>query len=196
MLVDHSRKKLLNAIVFFTTNTKYCGKTKLLKLLYFLDFIHFRETGRSVTGLKYETWGLGPVPRNFFNELNKQPEDLRSHISTYPKILEKFGSHFLKIRPRRNFDDQWFSRREIRILTRLVHTFRDTQAEKMVEETHLPGKPWKTTMDTKGKNSEIDYMLALDGSPGAIPPEEAIERMEDSKIIRKAFNAPRNSPIP
>jgi len=38
------------------------GKTKLFKLLYLLDFHHFRETGRSVTGLEYRAWKHGPVP--------------------------------------------------------------------------------------------------------------------------------------
>ena len=33
MLRDHSREKLLNAVVYFATNTKFCGKTKLYKLL-------------------------------------------------------------------------------------------------------------------------------------------------------------------
>ena len=59
MLIDHHREKLINAIIFFLQNTKYCGKTKLFKLLYLLDFMHFRATGRSVTGMKYYAWGHG-----------------------------------------------------------------------------------------------------------------------------------------
>ena len=53
MMVPHDRDKLINAIVFFAKNTKYCGKIKLIKLLYLLDFEHFRQTGRSVTGMDY-----------------------------------------------------------------------------------------------------------------------------------------------
>ena len=48
MLISRDREKLVNAIVFFADNTRYCGKTKLFKLLYLLDLHHFRETGRSV----------------------------------------------------------------------------------------------------------------------------------------------------
>lgn len=51
MFVSSTREKLINAIVFFAANTRHCGKVKLFKLLYLLDFAHFRETGRSVTGL-------------------------------------------------------------------------------------------------------------------------------------------------
>jgi hypothetical protein len=36
MLIDTHREKLINAIVYFASNTKYCGKVKLFKLLYIL----------------------------------------------------------------------------------------------------------------------------------------------------------------
>jgi hypothetical protein len=51
MLVTHEREKLINAILYFAHETKYLGKFKLFKLLYLLDFEHFRLTGHSVTEL-------------------------------------------------------------------------------------------------------------------------------------------------
>src|SRR3990172_2038157 len=42
MLLSHEREKLINAIIFFADNTRFLGKTKLCKLLYFLDFGHFK----------------------------------------------------------------------------------------------------------------------------------------------------------
>jgi uncharacterized phage-associated protein len=63
MEIDRQREKL--AAAFFAANTKYCGVTKLCKLLYFLDFIHYRQTGRTVTGLEYRAWPKGPVPVAF-----------------------------------------------------------------------------------------------------------------------------------
>ena len=72
MIVTHHREKLINAIIYFATHTKYCGKTKLLKLLYFLDFSHFKRTGKSVTGLDYFAWGMGPVPKELFKEFDRK----------------------------------------------------------------------------------------------------------------------------
>ena len=46
MLIEHNREKLINSIIYFISNTKYCGKTKLFKLLYYLDFMHFIGTKR------------------------------------------------------------------------------------------------------------------------------------------------------
>ncbi len=58
MLIEHDRAKLLNSIIYFLSNTKSCGKTKLFKLLYYLDFMHFREIGWSVTNLDYYAWNF------------------------------------------------------------------------------------------------------------------------------------------
>ena len=55
---------MLNAIIYMANNTMFCGKTKLLKLLYFLDFKHFNQTAKSVTGLDYFSLEKGTVPKN------------------------------------------------------------------------------------------------------------------------------------
>jgi len=85
MIITHHREKLINAIIYFANNTKRCGKTKLLKLLYFLDFRHFKQTGKSVTGLDYYAWDMGPVPKDLYNELDAMKPDLKSAIKELPK---------------------------------------------------------------------------------------------------------------
>src|SRR4051794_32133240 len=69
MFVSRDREKLINAIIFFSRNTKHCHTLKLFKLLSFLDFEHFRQTGRTVTGLTYAAWENGPVPPALFREI-------------------------------------------------------------------------------------------------------------------------------
>lgn len=59
MFVSHDREKLINAIVRFTRYTNHCHKLKLFMLLNFLDFEHYRQTGRPSIGLKYGAWGMG-----------------------------------------------------------------------------------------------------------------------------------------
>ena len=51
----YSREKQKNALLYFIghTNNSKLGKTKLLKLLYFLDFGFFEKHDRSVTGDVY-----------------------------------------------------------------------------------------------------------------------------------------------
>ena len=85
MIITHHREKLINTIIYFAQNTKNCGKTKLMKLLYFLDFTHFKQTGKSVTGLDYYTWEWGPVPKELFKELDDMKPDLKSAIKISPQ---------------------------------------------------------------------------------------------------------------
>lgn len=82
-LTNTYRQKLLNAIIYFTKNVKRPSKLKIFKLLYFLDFEHFRITGKSVTGLDYYALDFGPVPMDLFGQIsdNKVPEDFRKYVS-------------------------------------------------------------------------------------------------------------------
>lgn len=82
MLITHEREKMIQAIIYFAQNTHYCGKTKLFKLLYFLDFEHYKITGRSVTGLKYSAWKMGSVPTALYEELDLPDPDFASAIKT------------------------------------------------------------------------------------------------------------------
>lgn len=81
MFISHHREKLLNAIIYFTAKTKRCHTLKLFKLLYFLDFEHFRQTGQSVTGLRYVAWPKGPAPDELWHELDAPKPDLAAAIS-------------------------------------------------------------------------------------------------------------------
>ena len=63
MLVSHSRDKLINAILYFAEHTRGLGNIKLFKPLYPLDFEHFRQTARPVTGMEYRAWKMGPRRR-------------------------------------------------------------------------------------------------------------------------------------
>ena len=186
VLITHYREKLLNALVYFSKNTKACGKTKLFKLLYFLDFIHFRETGKSVTGLEYYAWERGPVPQDLFFEMDQPSSDLKETIALL-KAAEDDDSKLCRIISKRPFDSKWFSKRELKLLETLSCIFRDAPAKDMVEVTHLPGTPWDRTMREKGKGKKIDYRLAVDGSKGSLTMEEIEERATEIREVLEAF---------
>jgi uncharacterized phage-associated protein len=185
MIVTHHREKLINAIIYFADQTKYCGKTKLLKLLYFLDFSHFKQTGKSITGLDYFAWEMGPVPNDLFEELtdNMKP-DMRASIHDLPA-----GEGFQQIRPKKKFDNRYFSKKEIRLLEDLAFIFEDAKADAMVESTHLKNEPWDKTFKEKGEFQKIDYMLAIDSDIVSMPYDEAKERRQERSEIYKIFGA-------
>ena len=173
MLIDHSQKKLLNAIAFFVVNTKYCGKTKLYKLLYFLDFEHYSVTGRSVTGLNYFAWPKGPVPIDIHEAIDDENDLLKGYfrVSTREAVN---GHQITELAPLFTFEEDNFSRREKKLLNKLSSQYQNSYAEDMVEATHLENQPWdKIYNQLNLRQNLIPYNLALKSS----------EKSEMAKVI-------------
>ena len=181
MIIRHEREKLFNAIVYFVKNTKYCGKTKLFKLLYFLDFTAFKEFGINVTGLDYYTWPKGPAPISLHNEFKHPSEEFGKRFS----VIKYEESDRLNIRPKEGikFDPGYFSKGELQILEQLAYIYKDAQATDMVEITHLRNSPWDKTVNTKGKNKIIDYILAFDADNKSLSLEQYKEIKETREIM-------------
>lgn len=160
MIVNHHREKLIHAIVYFAHHTKYCGKIKLIKLLYLLDFEHFRQTGRSVTGADYHAWKMGPVPLTLFQEWDTPETDFSQAIAIEPeKIFDYMRETAV---PRVAFDDSHFTKRELRIMAQLAERFRDSLSKPMIDVTHAELGPWEKIWDSgRGNNERIPYPLAI-----------------------------------
>lgn len=160
MHIDHHREKLIQVVTYFALNVRKLGKVKLFKLLYFVDFMHYRETGRSVTGMDYFAWKMGPVPVVLHNELDAPGSDWEGKVEFSEKVLAS-GS-MLTVKPRGTFDPKHFSRRELKLLEKLAKTFYDSSAEEMIEETHLENSPWHKVWELEGaRQKQIPYEYAL-----------------------------------
>ncbi len=170
MLISREREKLINTIVFFARNTRFCGKTKLFKLLYLLDFHHFRATGRSVTGLEYRAWKLGPVPFELVQEWEAFEPDLAAAIDVVPEPV--FDHDRLRIEPKAEFDDRHFTKRELRLMQELAERHRDEMTGPLIGLTHEERGPWDKIWDSgRGNDERIPYALAV---PDDDPNREAI----------------------
>src|SRR5262245_35848072 len=160
MLISRNREKLINAIVYFASNTRYCGKVKLFKLLYLLDFAHYRETGRSVTGLDYVAWKLGPVPVELAQEWDQLEPDMAEAIEIVPEKVIDYERE--RVVPRARFDDSLFTRRELTLMQRIVEQHAKDLSKPMVNVTHEERGPWATIWDNgRGLNQRIPYMLGV-----------------------------------
>lgn len=160
MLIHREREKLCQAIVFFAQNTRKLGKTKLFKLLYFLDFEHFKLRGRSVTGSEYYAWPKGPVPKALFEEFEHPGKDLLQCVQ-FSKIATQRGG-MNKVTSKTKFDSRVFSKRELALMKSLAERYLDSTADEMIEQTHLENRPWHQIYEVSGrKQAEIPYELAL-----------------------------------
>jgi uncharacterized phage-associated protein len=158
--LNRARKK--NAILYFASNTRACGKVKLFKLLYLLDFEHFRQTGRSVTGYEYEAWKFGPVPAELMEEWEALEDDLREYVTIKPEqVIDYFRETVVPV-PRAEFDDSDFTPRQLQLMEALVERYRDTLSERMIDVTHAQNGAWdRVWAGGDGRQQPIPYALAL-----------------------------------
>jgi uncharacterized phage-associated protein len=184
---NKSKEKRINAILFFCKNTKYLSLTKLCKLLYFLDFIHFKEVGRPVTDLEYFAWDLGPVPTKLYFEVKskKAPKEILQCIRE-EKDADTGREKGTFFRSSQNPKLDVFSERELRILENVSYIYNEANADDMIEITHLKNQPWDITIKSKGEKAKIDFILALD-SEALIDEDLAKERIKLSQEMNQLF---------
>ncbi len=187
--MNHYRAKLLNAILYFCENTKRCNTTKLLKLLSFLDFTHFKQTGYPSLGLVYYAWKHGPVPRDVYEEIKdgNVPSDFADKLAAipqdwgaeYPEIQE----FVFKVKAKVKADTSIFTPREMKLLNLLCDIYRDATASQMSEVTHLHKAPWDVTVKTKGCYKPIDYVLCIDDESPLSEEEAEIKLKEHFEVL-------------
>jgi uncharacterized phage-associated protein len=184
ILIDFSREKLIHSIIYFLENTKYCFKTKLFKLLYLLDFVHFKQTASPVTGLDYFAWEKGPVPKKLFEEFVDPKPDL-SNCVYIPKTKDSDG--IFRMKPKCKFDPHFFSKRELKLMEQIAYIFKNAKADDMIEVTHLPNEPWDKTIKNKGEYEKIEYVLSIDNTKQSLSLSEAKERLNEIREIESVF---------
>lgn len=182
MLINRDRQKMIHAIIYFSENTRHCGKTKLHKLLYLLDFEHFQQTGRSVTGLDYFAWKMGPVPVALQNELDDPQEDFQAAIGlTCEQVIDLPR---LKFEPKCKFDSTLFSKREQNQMCIIAEQYKNKLANEMAEVTHGENHAWaKIWRNGEGYNEKIPYEVALSGE------EEEFHRITDLAAEHREIRA-------
>jgi uncharacterized phage-associated protein len=185
MSTSLSRNRTKNAIFYFASNTRACGKIKLFKLLYLLDFEHFRQTGRSVTGYEYEAWKFGPVPASLMEEWEALDDDLSQYVTIIPEQVIKFFRETVVPVPGAEFDDSDFTPRQMKIMSDLATEHRDTLSGRMIDVTHAQNGAWdRVWSGGEGRQEPIPYALAL---PENSPHRAAIlESAAEHKAFERA----------
>jgi uncharacterized phage-associated protein len=170
--------------VFFAKHTEACGKIKLFKLLYMFDFEHFRQTGKSATGLNYEAWKFGPVPAELVSEWQALRADLSGAVEIVKEQQFDYVRETVKVRQGVEFYDDDFTTRQLNILASLCEKFIENKSQRMIDVTHEQNGAWhKIWADGKGNHMLIPYELAL--------PEDAPNR---TLILESALESRRISP--
>jgi uncharacterized phage-associated protein len=151
---NRSEEKLQQVILYFLEhiNNVHLGRTKLMKLLYFVDFGHYEAHGVPVTGATYRKLPHGPYP--------DKVEKLIAKMETAGLVREVkadhkgFTQHRL-ITLNGKFDPAKFSGTELQALERVAADWADATAAQIEAATHREA-PWAGTQAGK----KIDYEMA------------------------------------
>jgi uncharacterized phage-associated protein len=161
MIINHQKEKAFNAITYFLNHTTICNKKKLFKLLYLLDFEHFEQIGRSVTGYNYFAWKMGPVPKELHIAMEANEGKFAENFDVI-KERDKGGYERIKLVNKKPFDSKYFSRRELALLKDISLRFEMMTGQEMEDFTHRQGMPWHHVwVEEKKENAEIPYEYAL-----------------------------------
>ncbi len=167
-----SLRKLKAILLYFSNNTKYLGKIKLMKLLYFLDFEHTRQYGTPVTFDRYFHLEKGPIPSDIMNLIKEASMYKTSALSDTVEFATPPRTRMVKMIPVRKFttkDAEVFSDSELKVLKEVTKRFSDATMEQIKEASHQEA-PW---LNTKMKQ-HVPYSLA-GRDPNSKFTEEEIE---------------------
>lgn len=190
--MNNFRKKLLEAIVFFSREVKNPTKMMMYKLLAELDFRHFEEKGYPVTNLEYVAWPMGPVPKKLDTEISIKkdvvlPEDFVGSLSCEKYEFEKKDgstAHGFKFRAKRKPDLTVFSPREQRILKEVAEIYETATATEASKASHEKDKPWVRT-----PAGEVIDMVETIKLKASITKEEAREIMQEIAAFHRTYHA-------
>lgn len=153
-----NEEKYKNAILYFLKycNNQHLGATKLNKLLYYLDFISYRDRKISVTGDKYIHKQYGPIPETVDLILKDLKEEGSINIE---RISSEDGKNFFKHDLIKDpnlsiFDGDGY---EKGLLKNICDKFSLWSTDKIVDQTHLEA-PWFYS----NPYDEIDYNYSKD----------------------------------
>ena len=151
-----SFEKFTEMVVYFSEHIKPY-KTKMNKLLFYADFLMFKQSCFSISGVRYNAINMGPVPHNFQSIFEYLGNTKEIEIQYYEFPDGGFGEQFIA-RPDRPFNASLFSETELNVLKKVATTFEKTSTNQIIELSHLE-KAWKENEQAK---NVISYEYAFE----------------------------------
>lgn len=164
--MNYSVDKMQQAILFFLEriNNAHLGRTKLMKLLYYVDFDHYEQHGRPITGGSYRKMVRGPVPQ----EAQPLIEEMAKMGLVKPVRANRAGYPQHRLIALAKFDAGHFSGDELQTLERVAKEWEDATSAQIEAASHAEA-PWAATAEGK----VIDYELAHFRRPTGEEPLDA-----------------------
>lgn len=147
--------KIQNLILYISSKVKLY-KTKLNKILWYIDFFYFMENTMSITGLCYERKQYGPaIEKKGYNRIPFYLDncDILS--------LEESENGYEIIKPKDEFNLNIFSEDEIEIIDKVIARLKNLNTSQISELSHKEDA-WLNTPDCELISYEYADNLKLD----------------------------------
>jgi uncharacterized phage-associated protein len=130
-----------NAVLYFLKycNNKFLHATKLNKLFYYFDFIHYRDHQVPATGDVYLHLDFGPVPTRIGEVLSKLKSD--GVIDTEAASYKDGECIRFDLTKPSALDETVFTKDQKKLLKQICDEFGSWKTEAIVNQTHLEA-PW------------------------------------------------------
>lgn len=121
-------EKANNIIGYFAQYINNLYKVKLMKLLWYADFLHFKKYEKSMTGLVYQHLPLGAVPVAY-NEIIYLPSI---------KVIEEYFDNYTayRIYPNNEVNLSAFTLEELGVLEKVAVFFKNKKTKEVVDYMH------------------------------------------------------------
>jgi putative zinc finger/helix-turn-helix YgiT family protein len=149
-------EKFTEMVVYFSDKLSPF-KTKMNKLLFYADFLMFKQSCFSISGVRYKAIDMGPVPNNFQSifEYLANKDEIDIYTTEFPNGYT--GEQF-KARKDRKFNAELFTENELETLEKVAKVFKETSTNDIIELSHLE-EAWKKNAKEK---SVISYEYAFE----------------------------------
>lgn len=128
-------------------------KTAMNKLLFYTDFLHFKNTGRSITGLKYVAIDFGPVPDHFGSMYDMLIDEGVIGING---SMTDFGFTERFVAAKNDIDKSVFEESEINAIENIMSELGKNSTKEIVEKSHEE-EAW---LENQASKSTISYFSA------------------------------------
>jgi len=132
---EYDLEKFKNMVLYLVKRLDGVLKTKLNKLLWYCDFLHFKETSVSITGAQYVRLPYGQVPDNYELILANMLHEglLEKNEIPFDTIRGVVGEQFTALA---ESDEGVFSKEEKKVMNFVADTFREYTSTRMTEVSH------------------------------------------------------------
>lgn len=149
-------EKFTEMVVFFSEQIEPF-KTKMNKLLFYADFLMFKQSCFSISGVRYRAIDMGPVPINFQSIFEYLANNDSIDIY-YTKFPQGYTGEQFKARKDRPFNQELFTEIEMNVLNKVAEVFKESSTNDIIETSHLE-EAWEKNEKTK---NVISYEYAFD----------------------------------